>query len=196
MATGKIGGGEADDKLGRVIEAAADVFLRYGYARTTMGDIAKAAGISRPALYLLFSGKEPAFEAATMFLARRRLEDIRAALASQKGLRERLETACVMLLVRVFELQRSTPDALDMDDLSFPVVREIYAMFEQFFTSIIADEVAAPAVSPEMAARVLLYGARGLREVARSADEYTGLIIAHVAMVCAGTTTGKPGMRD
>lgn len=185
----------ADDKLGRVIEAAADVFLRYGYARTTMGDIAKAAGISRPALYLLFPGKEPVFEAATMFLAQRRLEDIRAALASQKGLRERLETACLMLLVRVFELQRSAPDALDMDDLRFPVVREIYAMFEQFFASIIADEVAAPAISPDMAARVLLYGARGLREVADSPEEYAGLIAAHVAMVCAGTTTGKPGQR-
>ena len=33
----------ADEKLTRTVEAAGEVFLRYGYARTTMGDIAKAA---------------------------------------------------------------------------------------------------------------------------------------------------------
>jgi AcrR family transcriptional regulator len=177
-----------DEKLGRAIDAGADVFLRYGYARTTMGDIAKAAGMSRPALYLLFPGKEQVFAAATMFLARRRLDEIRTALEPYAGLRDRLTTACVMLLVRVFELQQSTPDARDMDDLSFPVVRDIYAMFEQFFASIIAAEVPAPAIPAEVAARVLLYGARGLREVAASPQEYTALIQAHVGLICAGMT--------
>lgn len=185
----------SDEKLSRAIEAAADVFLRYGYARTTMGDIAGAAGISRPALYLLFPGKEQVFEAATMFLARRRLDDIRAALVPRKGLRERLETACVMLLVRLFEVQQSAPDGRDMDDLKFPVVREIYAMFEQFLADIIAEEVPAPAIPPDMAARVLLYGSRGLREVAGSAEEYAGLIETHVAMICAGTTSDDAALR-
>jgi AcrR family transcriptional regulator len=64
----------ADEKLTRTVEAAGEVFLRYGYARTTMGDIAKAAGMSRPALYLLFPGKEQVFSAATMHLAHQRLE--------------------------------------------------------------------------------------------------------------------------
>jgi AcrR family transcriptional regulator len=34
----------------RVIAGATEVFLRYGFARTTMGDIAERVGISRPAL--------------------------------------------------------------------------------------------------------------------------------------------------
>ena len=33
------------------------VFLAYGFARTTMDDIARAADMSRPALYLLFKNK-------------------------------------------------------------------------------------------------------------------------------------------
>jgi AcrR family transcriptional regulator len=181
-----------DEKLERTTAAAADVFLRYGYARTTMGDIAKAAGMSRPALYLLFPGKEQVFATATMFLARRYLDDIRGALADCDGLRDKLTTACVMLLVRVFELQQSAPDARDMDDLAFPVVREIYAMFEQFFTAIIAEEVSVPAIAPTEAARVLLYGARGLREVAGSPQEYTTLIGSHVALICAGITSARP----
>ena len=181
-----------DEKLGRAIEAAAEVFLRYGFARTTMGDIAKAASMSRPALYLLFPGKEQVFAAATMFLARRHLEDIRGALSACEGLRDKLTTACHLLLIGVFKLQQSAPDARDMDDLSLPVVREIYAMFEQFFAAIIAAEVAAPAIPPDQAARVLLYGARGLREVADSPESYGALIEAHVALICGGITNPRP----
>ncbi|MFZ4748552.1 MAG: helix-turn-helix domain-containing protein, partial [Sphingomonas sp.] len=68
-----------EDKISKVVRAAGEIFLRYGFARTTMGDVAKAAGISRPALYLLFPGKEPLFAAATMALAQQRLRDISAA---------------------------------------------------------------------------------------------------------------------
>jgi AcrR family transcriptional regulator len=137
-------------------------------------------------LYLLFPGKEQVFEAATMFLARRHLDNIRGALSACKGLRDKLTTACKLLLVGVFELQQSAPDARDMDDLSFPVVRDIYAMFEKFFAAIIAEEVAVPAIPPDQAARLLLYGTRGLRDVADSPESYGALIEAHVALICSG----------
>ncbi len=51
----------ADEKAERILVAAQAVFLRYGFKRTTMGDIAEAAGISRPALYLVFPLKEKIF---------------------------------------------------------------------------------------------------------------------------------------
>ncbi len=44
-----------------VFDVAADVFARYGFRRTTMNDLAEAAGISRPALYLMFENKEHLF---------------------------------------------------------------------------------------------------------------------------------------
>jgi len=176
----------SNEKLDRTVVAAGEVFLRYGYVRTTMGDIAKASGISRPALYLLFPGKEQAFAAATMALATRRLDEIRAAVSPCQGLRDKLTTGCVMLLVRVFELQQTAPDARDMDDLAFPVVREIYAMFEAFFAEIIATAAPASTISAETAARALLYGARGLREVADCPATYTALIEAHVTLFCDG----------
>lgn len=176
----------SNEKLDRAVAAAGEVFLRYGYVRTTMGDIAKAAGMSRAALYLLFPGKEQAFAAATMALAVRRLDEIRAVVASCDGLRDKLTTGCVMLLVRVLELQQTTPDARDMDDLAFPVVREIYAMFEAFFAEIITGSAPAPLIPAGTAARALLYGVRGLREVADTPASYTALIEAHVALISDG----------
>lgn len=51
----------ADAKRLHVLTASALVFGANGYARTTMGDLAKAAGMSRPALYLVFPRKEQLF---------------------------------------------------------------------------------------------------------------------------------------
>jgi TetR/AcrR family transcriptional regulator len=41
-----------------LLAAAFDSFARYGYARTTMGDVAGAAGMSRPAVYLRVRNKD------------------------------------------------------------------------------------------------------------------------------------------
>jgi AcrR family transcriptional regulator len=175
----------ADEKLTRTVEAAGEVFLRYGYARTTMGDIAKAAGMSRPALYLLFPGKEQVFSAATMHMAKQRLEEIRQAIAQCDGIEKKLVAACEMLLLSVYDLQQTAPDAKDMDDLDFPVVREIYTMFVDFFADIVSESQVTSTISAREIANVLLYGARGLRNVATSADEYRDMIKLHTVLLCA-----------
>lgn len=60
-----------------ILEAALGVFLRYGYKKTSMDDVAHAAGISRQGLYLHFRAKEALFKAmvthsiASMHLAAR-----------------------------------------------------------------------------------------------------------------------------
>lgn len=49
------------EKSTKIIEAATDTFIRFGFRKTTLGDIAEAADMSRPALYQCFSNKEDIF---------------------------------------------------------------------------------------------------------------------------------------
>ncbi|WP_425101261.1 TetR/AcrR family transcriptional regulator [Tropicibacter sp. S64] len=52
---------DADKDQGKrqaILESAFGVFAQYGFQRTSMTDIARAAGMSRPALYQYFDGKE------------------------------------------------------------------------------------------------------------------------------------------
>jgi AcrR family transcriptional regulator len=46
------------DKSKIIFSAAARVFTRYGYSKTTMGDIAAEAGVARQTLYNAYQGKE------------------------------------------------------------------------------------------------------------------------------------------
>jgi TetR/AcrR family transcriptional regulator of autoinduction and epiphytic fitness len=48
----------------RVLAAALEVFGRYGFRKTSMDEVALAAGISRQGLYLYFASKEALFRAA------------------------------------------------------------------------------------------------------------------------------------
>ena len=77
-------------KRQRAIDAGARVFLRFGFARATMGDIAHAAGMSRPALYLIFGSKEEVFEAVVARWIEDSLARIATGLATRSTLGEKL----------------------------------------------------------------------------------------------------------
>lgn len=171
-------------KLDRVIAAAADQFIRHGYNRTTMGDIARAAEISRPALYLLFPGKEPVFEAAVRELNRVRMAEIEAALAGCATLADRLFTACNLWLVQVFELQCTTPDAGDMDDLSFPVVIEVYGQLQARIARLLADAGLALPAPADVMARGLVFAVRGFGATASDPADMRAMTRLQVELCC------------
>ena len=58
-----VGERPVDEKDAAILRAAFEVFADYGFRRAAMEDIAKRAGMSRPALYLRYSGKEDIFRA-------------------------------------------------------------------------------------------------------------------------------------
>ena len=172
-------------KEDRTLAAAADVFTRYGYARTTMGDIARLAGISRPSLYLLFSDKDAVFARVI-----RRLDDLKhiqieTELRRLDGLEEKLLRACLDWGLHGVELAAAHPDAVDLFDLRFPAVQEVYARFEMLVAGLIAQAVAASSIkaTPGELARSLVYGMRGLRATVTNVDDMRRLVTVQVMVL-------------
>ncbi|MER5787084.1 TetR/AcrR family transcriptional regulator [Streptomyces sp. NPDC001980] len=66
----------------QVLAAALTVFATFGYRKTSMDAVARAADISRPGLYFLFSGKEELFRETMRQELDRALADVRTALAA------------------------------------------------------------------------------------------------------------------
>ena len=113
-------------KHDRALDAATEVFCRYGFQRTTMGDIAKQAGMSRPALYLLFPDKDAIFTAVVRHMDEVKRAEIRDGIASAAGLRAKLLRACLAWGCHGVDLAAVHPDAADLFDLAFPAVQEVY----------------------------------------------------------------------
>jgi len=51
----------------KIVDAAYDLFLRKGYHATTMGEIAGSLGVTKPALYQYFPGKEDLYAAVAEY---------------------------------------------------------------------------------------------------------------------------------
>lgn len=184
----------ASPKEERALASAMDVFTRYGYARTTMGDIAAGAGMSRPALYLLFPDKEAIFARVVARMDERTLREIRAALHGLTTLEDQLLHACVAWGLHGVELAAAHPDAADLFDLRFPAVRQVYANFEALVVELIAEPVAGSARDASAAelARTLVYGMRGLRAVATTVEEMRRLVEVQVRNFVRGIAPPKP----
>ncbi|GAB5546166.1 MAG: hypothetical protein SangKO_059260 [Sandaracinaceae bacterium] len=56
----RISGREREERL---LNEAANLFVRFGYDKTSVSDIARAAGVSKGAFYLAFESKDALFEA-------------------------------------------------------------------------------------------------------------------------------------
>jgi AcrR family transcriptional regulator len=52
-----------ESRTERILDAARELMLRYGYDKTTINDIAKATGVSKGTVYLHYASKEDLFEA-------------------------------------------------------------------------------------------------------------------------------------
>jgi AcrR family transcriptional regulator len=81
----------SDRRRQAVLESAMATFARFGYRKTSMDDVAKAAHISRPGLYFLFDSKPKLFRAAVTHVLERDLELIAGKLSDPgRPLDERL----------------------------------------------------------------------------------------------------------
>jgi AcrR family transcriptional regulator len=94
----------ADAKTTQILDAALPVFVRFGFRKTAMADIAKAAGISRASLYLSFNSKEELFRAGSMRAHRRTLDAVAAVLAGPGSAFDRMEKA-----IAVFQRELIAP---------------------------------------------------------------------------------------
>jgi AcrR family transcriptional regulator len=167
----------------QIIEAATSVFLRYGFRRTTMGDIAEAAGISRPALYLRFCNKEKVFETSMTEFMARTLAEIERGLPSLPTPLEQLRYAFECWIVQPFRMMQGSPDARDLASCCLPFAEEVkargFAAFEALLVPVLLRIPAFEAKDPAAVAgiaRVLAASARGFKAEARNEEELRGMI--------------------
>ena len=107
----------ADPKRVRILDGAMKVFLAYGFSRTTMDDIARAADMSRPALYLLFKNKTDIFRAIAMMVLSRSVEAAKMALAGDGAFAERMMRAIDEAFISMMSAVVASPHGAELLDM-------------------------------------------------------------------------------
>ena len=133
-----------DAKRARVLEGAMQVFLAYGFSRTTMDDIARAVEISRPALYLLFRNKADIFRAVEQDLLRKSRANACAALAGEGTFSERLMAALDQALFQLLRKIHESPHGDELVDFNNQIAADLVAEWRLFmverFAKFIGEE--------------------------------------------------------
>jgi AcrR family transcriptional regulator len=137
-----------------VLAAALDTFARYGYRKTSMEDVARAAAISRPGLYLLFGSKQELFTAAVTQALDRSLAAVSEVLAdTTRPVRERLLDAFDHWTGRYIGAMSREVNSMaeEYADLLGPVVGEYPPRFAALLNTALAESLNA-AKAPRSAA--------------------------------------------
>jgi AcrR family transcriptional regulator len=176
-----------------LLDAALTVFVRYGYRKTSMDEVARAAQVSRQSLYLHFSTKEELFQAA-----------VRNALGdSSSAAIDALTDASVPLdqrLVRAFDewlgryIGMMGGDASDLIEATMRLSGPVLTQYEEAFARAVGKAIRS---SPLLAAYessgitarqltdTLLATARGLKHLSKSRGEFVQGFTMAVKVLCA-----------
>ena len=172
-----------DQKQRQILNAALELFIRYGFKRTTMGDIAKQAGISRPALYLVFDNKEEIFKAGIANFTQEMVVKVREGLEQASSIGERLHCVLQVAFVETFEMMHDSPHIEELVECSHGfaagLMESAHAALDDLLASIFkAEKVRLKRVklTPLAAAKAVNASARGMKAAAKSNKEMRELI--------------------
>ncbi len=150
----------------QVLATALEVFVRFGYRKTSMDDVAQAAEISRPGLYFLFASKQELFRAAVV----RALEADLAAAESALSAYEKPET---QRLLEAFDhwtgrylgaMTRDLPAVLEENPTQLSGLADEYP---RRFAALIEDALGNPDL-----AQTLISAAIGIKHQVGTREEF------------------------
>jgi len=174
----------SETKKSKILTAARSVFLRYGYKRVSMNDIAEAAGVSRPALYVLFRNKEEIFVAVFMQWVDETVAVCIQEMEKCGTSEQKLMCAFEIWAVHPFEMVMRSPEAKELIECSFTFaqdsLRQGYKVFEAAIVPVVASlaerHPAKAYMAPEQIAHVLASAVRGFKQTTAKPAELRLLI--------------------
>ncbi|MDG1210347.1 MAG: TetR/AcrR family transcriptional regulator [Paracoccaceae bacterium] len=87
----------------RIINAAIEVILKFGPRKTTMNDIAEAAGLTRQTVYVSFGGKDNVLAETVRFIGKRHMSQVSVAWEYCANLTEKLQAYARIVVLDAYD---------------------------------------------------------------------------------------------
>jgi AcrR family transcriptional regulator len=166
-----------DLKRQLIMDSAMAVVLRYGFQRTTMEDVAKEAGISRPALYLMFKNKTEIYRALAGSVMGEALGRAEVALSAQGDIEARVFAAVKTGILDPTEFLMATAHGAELIDMKHTMAAEALQDWRVKKAAMLAEALdesgaaKARGLSGAALADILLDGIEGLKLRAKTGAE-------------------------
>lgn len=187
------------ERLKTVLDAAYACFTRHGVRRTTMDDIAREAGLSRPAVYQYVRNKEDAFRHLAKRLLEQALAGARTGLEAPGGLTERLTAALESKLGMTLMLWRDSPaHAAELLGDEARVSSDLIEAYHTAMRDLLAEAIstARPEAEAGELAELLLAFTRGLEADLSDPEAPLRRLRRGVVLFVAGLDHGQTAARE
>lgn len=161
-----------------ILDAAVSVFGRYGVKKTTMGDIAEAAGVARQTLYNAYPGKEEVIRAAVRHFGNLTYEAVCDEWSSSTSLEEKLEAFLVIGPLDWYDRVQQSPDTAELIEGLHSAAREEMEAINRRFTEMLRtlfqphrSQIEAAGMTVEAFADFVFSSAHGAKQSAQSRAE-------------------------
>jgi TetR/AcrR family transcriptional regulator len=109
---------DLENKKELILDIASGLFSKYGFAKTTLDDVADAVGMKKGSLYYYFDSKEAIFSEVIMRIARQILDQMKLDTAGETSPR-------LMILKAIESGIRRSHDAMKVVGVTAPVKMEL-----------------------------------------------------------------------
>lgn len=178
-----------DGRSNQILNAALAVFARYGFKRASMEDIAQQAGMSRPALYLVYANKGAIFSALARAMAKRACEAATLAWPQGKCFDDGLAAAGIAIHLDGWRLIKGSPHGRELLDDNSAVVSEIVATVDAHMNALIATRLHEAGQDGSISS-VLVAGLHGIKDKAQIEDELTRGMTVFANLIARGFMAG------
>jgi AcrR family transcriptional regulator len=155
---------EALDRRSRILDGARAAFLRFGFERASMADIAAGAGVSRTALYHYFAGKEEVLRAVVDELNAKSLNEAAEALDKSQALDSALTGLLEAKFVRTLAVITESPHGLELVDATHRLTGPVTRAADDAFHALVVKALVRHGRNQEVnaVADTLIAAAKGL----------------------------------
>lgn len=192
---------EPDSKAESILDAAFEQFRAYGYRRTSMEDIAREAGVSRPALYLHFRNKEEIFVCCSERLHEAGLASAEEALKGAGTVEERVRNALDAKVCGFLSVMATSAHGAELVDENSRLCAELasrtearmHKMLTRAFREAARNgelDLKRAGLGAEAAAELIRLSAYGLKHPAPDEDTFRRRLKALASVFFAGLRPG------
>jgi TetR/AcrR family transcriptional regulator len=137
-------------QLDRIMDAAYGCFVRHGVRKTTMEDIAKAAGMSRPAVYQYVTNKDDAFRRLAGQLYGEAFAVAVRAAEAEGTLTQRLDRVLAVRLDLLARVHHETPHAAELIGPASKVAADLDQAFLRDLAGLLTGTIVAAAAEADL----------------------------------------------
>jgi AcrR family transcriptional regulator len=187
-----------DSRQISILQAATRAFATYGYRKTSMNDIADAAGMSRPAVYQYFRNKDDIFRRLVQFYYDRATEQIAIAFEAGRPVISTMHEAFHAQVGELFETLLNSPHGMELLDTGEQTAADIKEAGEERLRALFAGWLRREAEAghvhlpdtPEQVADVILTALKGLKTTVTDLDSLKSRLDTFAVIVGKGLQGG------